>query len=183
MKVVILFGDYAVGKTTIATHLCAITGLRFYESPFRYDVLHNLFGKKTEMIAIQLKETVLRALCEQEERGIVIPLLWCFDHPDGGKEARYFETFFTNAGVEVCFAELTAEYETLLQRNRDKLAQERHDDSIDREMSERDYLWNTDEFRYTSFPDEMQGKRYFRLDTSALSPEAAAERIREAFDR
>ena len=152
MKVVILFGDYAVGKKTIATYLCAITGFRFYES------------SRT-----------------REERGFVIPILWCFDQPNGGAQVQSYETFFTNAGVEVCFAELTAEYETLLQRNRDKLAQEMHDDLIDLEMSEKDYFWHTDEFRYTSFPGDMQGKRYFRLDTTNLSPEEAAYCIREAF--
>ena len=181
MKAVILFGDYAVGKKTIATYLCAITGFRFYEYPLRYDVLNNLFGKKTKMIATQLEETVLGTLCAQEERGLVIPALWCFDQPNGGVQVQSFETFFTNAGVEVCFAELTAEYETLLQRNRDRLAQEMHDDSIDLETSERDYFWHTDAFRYTSFPEDVQGKRYFRLDTTNLSPEEAADHIREAF--
>ena len=182
MKVVILFGDFAVGKKTIATYLCAITGLRLYECPFRYEVLKNLFGEKTKMIAKQLHETVLRSLCAQEERGIVIPVLWCFDQPNGSAQVDSYETFFTNAGVEVCFAELTADYETLVKRNRDKLAQERHDDSIDLELAERNLFWHTDEFRYTSFPGDMKGKRHFRLDTTALLPEEAAERIREAFD-
>ena len=181
MKVVIIFGAYAVGKKTVATYLCALTGFRFYEHPIRYDVLKTLFWKNADAIDRRLKETVLQALCEQEERGIVIPLLWCFDHPNGGKAVRYFETFFTNAGVEVCFAELTADDDTLLQRNRDKLAQEMQDDSIDLERSKSDYLWHTDELRYTSLPGEMQGKRYFWLDTTALSPEEAADRIRGAF--
>ena len=68
-----------------------------------------------------------------------------------------------------------------MQRNRDKLAQEMHDDSIDLETSERDYFWHTDAFRYTSFPEDVQSKRYFRLDTTNLSPEEAADHIREAF--
>lgn len=185
MKVVILFGAYAAGKTAVAKKLCESTGMSLYQNCVNFDALSQLFQYSTEIrnnLSDRLRKTVLQTYLITAETGLVIPYLWCFDWKSGFDDVHAIESACRQAGAKVCYAELVADEETRRQRNREKMASENGGAAPDPALCDGDFFRNNEEFRFVSLPGELMGKHHFRLDNTLLSPEEAAQRIRAAFD-
>ncbi len=185
MKVVILFGAYAAGKSTVAKKLCACTGMSIDQDCVNVEAVNRQFGYSIQVrnsLSERLRKTVLQTYLLTAESGLVIPYLWCFDWKNGFDKVNAIESVCMEAGAEVCYAELVADEETLRQRNREKMAAENDGVAIDPALCDQAFLRNNEEFRFVSLPGELKGKNHFRLDNTHLSSEEAAQRIRAAFD-
>ena len=181
MKLIIIFGAGAVGKMTVGQELMSITDLRLYHNHMDIEPVIEIFGKRVSSAVTRIREVIFDEFVKADLYGMIFTFMWALDvQADRDYLDRLVDIFRRN-GADIYYVELVASQEIRLQRN---VTENR----LQRKASKRDIdasntrLKNEDaNYRLVSNDGEIPFENYIKIDNSNLSPEKAAEMIKEAF--
>lgn len=182
MKLVIMCGSGAVGKMTVGQALMKKTGLRLFHNHMMIEPVIEIFGKYDASVIGKLRQVIFEEFAKSDCEGMIFTYMWAFDQQSDWDYICSVAKFFEENGAEVYWAELVASQEVRLMRNRteNRLAHKASKRNL--EFSEGCILQEDRQYRLESLEGELPFPNYIKIDNTELSPEEAAERIREAFD-
>lgn len=184
MKLVVIFGPHAVGKMTVGQELSKLTGLKLFHNHMTIDVVSDIFESmpsERSRLTDLFREEIFRAFAPSGEYGMIFTYMWAFDAREDWDYMDHVESIFKNCGAEVYYAELCADYDLRIERN--KTENRLLNKPTKRNLEKSEHLFRTLEAKYrlNSLPGEIQKEHYILIDNTHLSPAAAAQMIREAF--
>lgn len=184
MKLVIIFGPQAVGKMTVGKELAALTGMRLFHNHMTIELVNPFFdyGTQTGRVLVKhFREEIFKSVAESDLPGLIFTYVWSFSD---GSDKVYIEEIsklFTDRGGEVFLVELQATVEERVRRNRTDVRLQAKPSKQDVARSEAELLKSMDHHRLNSYPGELDGDNYLRIDNTNLEAAAVATRIKEHF--
>jgi hypothetical protein len=183
----VITGPPAVGKMTVGRALADVTDFRLFHNHATIEPLLEVFGSWDHPAFSLLKDEFrVRVLEEAARHGtdLILTFVWPVDDPADADVVRSYIRPFVAAGQEVAFVELDADLGVRLERNRGQ-------SRLAEKPSKRDLTWSeahvrevaadrmvTDPDRPSPADAVLFGHRHLRLDTSSLSADQAADRIK-----
>jgi RNase adaptor protein for sRNA GlmZ degradation len=171
VKLFFLYGPPAVGKLTIAKILQQQTGYELLHNHLLQNPITEVFPFENPANHLLVREFRLRILEEAVKSDIdLIATFGIAGNDPFTHIADVIHTIETNNG-EICLVHLSAEKEILLQRVEDPSRKE-HGKNLSKEKLEEIMQQNPDML------DAYTKKEHMTIDTSKISPQEAAEKIR-----
>ena len=181
MKLVLLFGNSAVGKMTVGQELAKITPLRLMHNHHMIEPVLEIFGQFRGDVIHKLRTTVLEEFGKTDNYGLIFTYMMAFDMPS---EYEYLAKVKASLGVseeDVYYAELVAPQNIRLERNATENRLKHKASKRDIEASNARLIRDDENHRMESLPGEITSPNYIRIDNSRLSPADAAQMIKEHF--
>jgi len=179
MKLVLLFGNAAVGKMTVGQELAKRTGLRLFHNHMTIEPVLEIFGTMNRTAVERLREVVFEEFARSDNYGMIFTYMWAFNYQSDWDYVEHVKEIFS--GAEVYYVELVADQETRLARNRTENRLKHKASKRDVETSDRRLLSDDEKYRCESYDGEITFENYLRIDNTNLSPEEAAQMIAERF--
>ena len=181
MKLVVLFGDSAVGKMTVGQELMKRTGLRLFHNHMMIEPVLEVFGDFNGSVIQQLREVIFREFAKTQQYGMIFTYMWAFDIPSDWAYVNHVADIFKEEGAQIYYVELIASQEVRLQRNETENRLQHKPSKRDLESSRVRLLQANERYRCVSDPGEIPFESYLRIDNTDLSPEEVATMIQERF--
>lgn len=183
MKLILIFGPQAVGKMTVGQELEKGTGLKLFHNHMTLELLHPFFGftEETFRLSALIREEMFKSMAKSDIRGIIFTYVWAFDREEDKAFVEKVCSIFEQEGHEVYFAELEADKETRIGRNKTERRLQHKPTKRNIGESEKNLLESMEQHRLNSLPGEIRGDNYIRIDNTYLEPAETAEKIIEAF--
>ena len=181
MKLVLIFGDSAVGKMTVGQELCRITDLRLFHNHMMIEPVLDVFGGFDGETVVKLRDVVFRQFAKSDNYGLVHTFMWAFDFKEDWDYVASIAQIFEEAGGEVYYVELDAPQEVRLARNRTENRLAHKPSKRDIEASDRRLIEEGQRYRCESFEGEIPFKNYLRIRNEHVSAADAAKQIKERF--
>ena len=182
MKLVLLFGDSAVGKMTVGQELMKRTGLRLFHNHMMIEPVLEVFGNFNGPVIQQLREVIFREFVKTEQYGMIFTYMWAFDMPADWEYVSHVADIFKEQGAQIYYVELIASQEVRLQRNETENRLRYKPSKRDLESSRARLLQANERYRCVSDPGEITFENYLRIDNTDLSADEVACIIQERFD-
>ncbi len=182
MKLILLFGDSAVGKMTVGQELTKITDLRLFHNHATVEPVLEVFGEFNYRVISALRYVVFEEFAASEQYGLIFTFMWAFDRPQCWVEVARIREIFELYGAEIYYVELTAPQEVRLQRNMSANRLKHKPSKRDVEASRERLLKNDENNRFVSEPGEIPFDNYLKIDNSSISAAEAARSIQEYFN-
>lgn len=181
MKLLLLFGNSAVGKMTVGQELAKITPLRLFHNHMMIEPVLEVFGQFRGDIIQKLRTVILEEFGKTDHYGLIFTYMMAFDMPSEYEYIRRVKDALGVSEDDVCYAELVAPQEIRLERNATENRLKHKASKRDIESSNRRLIRDDECHRMESLPGEIISPNYIRIDNSALSPADAARMIKERF--
>lgn len=181
MKLLLLFGNSAVGKMTVGQELAQITPLRLFHNHMMIEPVLEVFGQFRGDIIQKLRMTILEEFGRTENYGMIFTYMMAFDMPSEYEYIRRVQEALGVADADVCYAELVAPQEIRLARNTTENRLIHKASKRDIEASNQRLIRDDEQHRMESLPGEIVSPNYIRIDNSNLSPADTARLIKERF--
>ncbi|MBQ9951774.1 MAG: AAA family ATPase [Clostridia bacterium] len=179
MKLVLLFGNAAVGKMTVGQELMKITDLRLFHNHMTIEPVLEIFGGFHSEAIRRMREVVFDEFAQSGLGGLIFTFMWAFDRPSDWEYVEHVKQIFKDA--EVYYVELTADQSVRLERNRTENRLKHKASKRNLAMSEAILLNDDQKYRCESREGEIPFENYLRIDNTDLSAEEAARRIKAHF--
>lgn len=185
MKLVIITGPLAVGKMTVGQELAKITNLKLFHNHMTIDLVSNFFSyssPKGKRLVNLFRWEIFKAVAESDLEGLIFTYVWAFEEKS---EYDYIDTIarlFISNGGEVYIAELEADFETRLKRNKTSNRLLHKPTKRDIEWSEQNFRNTSSKYRLNSKEGEIKYENYIRIDNTNLEAEKAAQSIKDKFN-
>ena len=179
MKLLLIFGDMAVGKMTTGQELAKITELRLFHNHMTIEPVLEVFGDYRWDTIERLRHVFFEDFAASDKYGMIFTCMWGFDRQSEWEYVERITTIFKKHYADIYYVELVAPKEVRLQRNisENRL---RHKASMhNTENSSRVLLSSTG--RYSSYEGEIPFENYIKIDNTDLSPDMVAKIIKERF--
>lgn len=181
MKLLMLFGDAAVGKMTVGQELAKLTGLRLFHNHMTIEPVLELFGTFHSEAITRMREVIFEEFAASDNYGMIFTYMWALDVPHEWDYVAHVTDIFARRGAEIYYAELAAPQEVRLQRNATENRLRHKPSKRDLEASERRLRADDAAHRFVSLEGEIPFENYIKIDNTNLSPRQAAEMIRDRF--
>ena len=181
MKLIILIGSGAVGKMTVGQELMRQTGLRLFHNHMMIEPVIEIFGKYDGQTIVELREVIFRRFLASDCPGMIFTFMWAFDRQEDWDYIMGVANMFDPTGKDVYWVELVADQKVRLERNRTENRLKNKASKRDLAFSEGCILHEDSHYRLVSLDGELTMENYLRIDNTNLSPEEAANLIRERF--
>lgn len=180
MKLVIIIGDGAVGKMTVGQELAKITNLRLFHNHMSIEPIIEIFGEYNSDIVRKFRELVFTEFAKTDKYGLIFTYIWAFDSQSDWDYMEHLRNIFD--GADIYYAELTAPQEIRLERNATE-------NRLKHKPSKRNLEWSNEmiiqsdlENRLVSNEKEIPYENYLRIDNSSITPQQAAQLIKDKFE-
>jgi len=180
MKLVLLFGNAAVGKMTVGQELAKMTGLKLFHNHMTIEPVIEVFGTYNHAVVDRMREIVFEEFAKSDNYGMIFTYMWAFDQPSDWEYVERVKKIFS--GAEVYYVELVADQATRLERNKTENRLKHKPSKRDLEASNWRLINDDKKYRCESLPGEIAFENYLRIDNTNLSSEEAAQRIKECFE-
>jgi hypothetical protein len=188
MKLVIIFGPSAVGKTTVGTQLAKETGMKLLHNHISIEIAIQFFDYGTDEfheLNDNMRKAVFRSVAKSQLEGLIFTFVWALDLEE---EYNYIEELikpFQEVNADIFYVELYADQETRLERNihPQRLALKPSKRNI--ESSKKDIINSSKKYRLNTNKKDrkyFEEMNYVRIDNSNLDPKDVVEKIRNEFD-
>ena len=181
MKLLLLFGNCAVGKMTVGQELTKITPFRLFHNHMMIEPVLEIFGEFRSDVIAKLRKTVFEEFAASGQFGLIFTFMWAFDQQADWDYIERVKRVFGLPEEDVYYVELVAPQEIRLQRNSTENRLKHKASKRDLEISNARLLADDLRFRCESLPGEIPFPNYLRIDNSTLSPAEAARSIKERF--
>ena len=181
MKLVIIFGDIAVGKMTVGQELAKATGLKLFHNHFTIEPVIELFGYYNSEAIGKLRQVYFEEFLKSDNPGMIFTYVWAFNLQSDWNYIENLTQLFKNHGAEVFYVELVASQEIRLERNISENRLMHKPSKRDFEFSQKDLLETDKKYRTQSYEGEINYPNYIKIDNSNISPESVAHIIKEKF--
>ena len=181
MKLLILFGEGAVGKMTVGQELAKISDFRLFYNHMTIEPVIEVFGYANWDLINKMRELVFEEFAASNNYGLIFTYLWIFNKKSNWDFIDHLTQIFKSKGADLYYVELVAPLEIRLQRNATE-NRLHHKPSLRDVETSNQMLINDDQFyRCVSNKGEIQFNNYIKIDNSHLSAENVAKRIKEHF--
>ena len=181
---VMLIGPPAVGKMTVGHALAALTGFRLFHNHHTIDLALRFFpfgSAPFGRLVGEFRRRVFEEVAASDLPGLIFTFVWAFDDPHDAAAVEAWSEIFRARGGRVVFAELEATQAERLRRNETefRLAEK----PFKRDLAASRARLLADDARYQLNSGGVFDDRpdWFRLETTAVAPEVAADRILTQF--
>lgn len=181
MKLVLLFGDSAVGKMTVGQELCKITDLKLFHNHMSIEPVLDIFGTYHTKTILKIRNVIFEEFSKTDLYGMVFTFMWDFDDPEDWKITKEITDIFNKAGSEIYYVELDAPLEVRLERNKTENRLLHKPSKRNLYLSESFVLNDYEGKRCISYDSELPFKNYLRIDNTNLSADVVAKMIKERF--
>lgn len=181
MKLVMIFGDAAVGKMTVGQELCKITDLRLFHNHMTIEPVIEIFGKYDGEVTKKLREVVFEEFSKSQNYGMVFTYMWAFDSHEDWDYVEHVSNIFRSKGAEVYYVELVADTKTRIERNATENRLANKPSKRDIEVSNERLIQSSKQHRLQSYDGEVQFENYIKIDNTHLSANKVAKIIKERF--
>lgn len=181
MKLVIIFGNIAVGKMTVGQELSKITDLKLFHNHMTIEPVIELFGYYEGRTVNRLRKVIFEEFSKSNNYGMIFTYVWALDNKGDWDYIKYVSELFEEQGAEVFYVELVAPQKIRLERNaaENRLTHKPSKRNLD--FAHKDLLDTDEKYRTESYEGEITFTNYIRIDNSALAPETVAGMIKERF--
>ena len=180
MKLVILFGPPAVGKTTIGKILESKTDFKLFHNHMIMDGVMHLFGVGTpaeDRLSRIIRENVMREAAVSGTN-LIFTYVWNFAKEKGKANIDFYKSIYEDIGGEVIFVELIAPLQTRVDRASDPSR------NIEKKYSpDSDRVLALNETHNFESPKPFYYENYISIDTEQKSPEVISGEILEFLKR
>ena len=117
MKLVMIFGDAAVGKMTVGQALMEITDLRLFHNHMTIEMVIDVLGYYDANVVNRLRGVMFESFSESKNEGLIFTYMWAFDQKSDWDYVNHVSEIFERRGAEIYYVELVAPLEIRLVRN------------------------------------------------------------------
>lgn len=181
MKLLILFGPPAVGKTTVGKIIEKKTNFKLFHNHMIMDGIMNIFGVGTPTEDLLSREIRSRVIEEAANNNLdlIFTYVWNFNKEKGRNNIDKYKDIYESRGGIVLFIELDAPLEVRIKRgdNKKRLKEKIHAPNGNRvKMLENMLDFNSpDPFYYP--------KIYKKINIAKVKPEIVADEIIKFIDK
>lgn len=181
MKLLIIFGDAAVGKMTVGQELAKITGFRLFHNHMTIEPVIEIFGYFHSKVINRLRDAIFEEFAESNNYGLIFTFMWALDSQSDWDYVERLSVIFKKNNAEVYYAELHAPQDIRLRRNitENRLVYKPSKRNI--EASGKRLINDDENYRFVSYDGEIPFKNYIKIDNSELSAEETALLIKNRF--
>ena len=179
MKLVLIFGNAAVGKMTVGQELMKITDLRLFHNHVTIEPVLEVFGNFNINVIKRLRDVFFEEFAKSDLYGMIFTYMFDFDDQDEWDYIRHVTDIFSDA--EVYYVELTAPQKIRLERNRSENRLKHKPSKRNIELSDMLLINSDNKYRFESYEGEVPFENYIKLDTSERSAAETAKIIKEQF--
>ena len=181
MKLVLLFGNAAVGKMTVGQELMKRTGLRLFHNHMTIEPVLEGFGDFNSAAIQRCREAIFEEFAKTDRYGMIFTYMWAFDQQSDWDYVERIKEIFAPYGTEFYYVELTASQEVRLKRNASENRLRNKSSKRDIVSSNQRLLDDDARYRLESREGEIPFPNYMRIDNTELPPETVAAMIQERF--
>ena len=181
MKLLLLFGDAAVGKMTVGQELCKITDFRLFHNHMSIEPVLEVFGELNGAVIRKFRETVFEEFAKTDKYGLIFTFMWAFDCKEDWEYTAKIVDIFKEYNAEVYYVELFAPQEVRLKRNATENRLKNKPSKRDIEFSNRLLIYDDNNHRMVSNDGEIPFENYIKIDNTDLSAEETARIIKDRF--
>ncbi len=182
MKLLLLFGNAAVGKMTVGQELAKITGLKLFHNHMTIEPVLELFGSFNTAAIMRLRQVVFEEFAKTDQYGMIFTFMWAFDQPSDWAYVEQIKRIFAPYRTDVYYVELVASREARLARNTTENRLAHKASKRDVAASNQRLLDDDARYRLESRAGEIPFDNYLKIDNTDLAPDAVARMIRQRFD-
>ena len=182
MKLVMIFGDAAVGKMTVGQELMKMTNLRLFHNHMTIEMVIDVFGYYDANVVAKLREVMFESFAESQNEGLIFTYMWAFDQQSDWDYVNHVSEIFKKQGAELYYVELIAPLEIRLVRNATENRLKHKPSKRDLEASNQRVMHASTNYRIVSRDGEIPFENYIKIDNSYLSPKACAKLIAKRFN-
>lgn len=181
MKLLLLFGNSAVGKMTVGQELCKITPFRLFHNHMMIEPVLEGFGTFHGPAIARLREVFFEEFAKTDQYGLIFTYMWAFDMQSDWDYIAHVKEIFGLPEEDIYHVELVAPQDVRLQRNNTENRLHHKASKRDIEASNARLIRDDENHRCESLPGEIPFPNYLRLDNSNLSAAEAARIIKDTF--
>lgn len=182
MKLVLIFGDAAVGKMTVGQELEKITDLTLFHNHMSIEPVIQLFGSYNKEAINGIREVIFKCFAKSDNYGMIFTFMWALDMKEDWDSVKGVVDLFESQNAKVYYVELYTTMEIRLERNKSENRLKNKPSKRDLEKSEERLLKNSAEHRFISYDGEIPFINYIKIDNSNLSAKDTAKIIKEKFN-
>lgn len=182
MKLVMIFGDAAVGKMTVGQELMKMTNLKLFHNHMTIEMVIDVFGYYDANVVAKLREVMFESFAESQNEGLIFTYMWAFDQQSDWDYVNHVSEIFKKQGAELYYVELIAPLEIRLVRNATENRLKHKPSKRDLEASNQRVMHASTNYRIVSRDGEIPFENYIKIDNSYLSPKACAKMIAKRFN-
>jgi hypothetical protein len=181
MKLLLLFGDAAVGKMTVGQELMKITDLRLFHNHMTIEPVLEVFGSFQSKTIDRLRQVIFEDFARTDNYGLIFTFMWAFNQQADWDYVQRVREIFEHQGAEIYYVELVAPQEIRLQRNVTENRLKNKASKRDLERSTQRILADDERYRCVSLDGEIPFDNYLKIDNSHLTAAEVAEMIKMHF--
>lgn len=183
MKLMILFGDAAVGKMTVGQELMKITDFRLFHNHMTIEPVIEIFGQYQPEPVRRLREVIFEEFAKSDCYGLIFTYMWAFDQPSDWDYIAHVVELFRKEKPDtlVYYVELNATQQARLERNTTENRLRNKPSKRNIEWSNQNLITSDQKYRLISNEGEIPFPNYLRIDNTHLSPSEAAAHIKAHF--
>lgn len=182
MKLVLLFGNGAVGKMTVGQELTKITDLRLFHNHMTIEPVLEVFGEFNSTVIEKLRKTIFEEFAKSDKYGLIFTFMWAFDRKEDWDYIANVKNIFEPYGTEFYYVELVASLEERLKRNRSENRLNNKASKRDIKASNERLISCDQKYRLESYDGEFDFDNYIKIDNTNLSADIVAKKIKEHFN-
>lgn len=182
MKLLLLFGDAAVGKMTVGQELCKITDFRLFHNHMTIEPVLEIFGEFNGHVIRKFREIVFEEFAKSDKYGLIFTFMWAFDCKEDWKYTQKIVDMFKQYGSEVYYVELCAPQEVRLKRNATENRLKNKPSKRDIDFSNKLLIYDDNNHRMVSNDGEIPFENYIKIDNTNLSAKETAKIIKNRFN-
>lgn len=181
MKLLLLFGNAAVGKMTVGQELAKITGLRLFHNHMTIEPVLEIFGQFNSAAIMRLRQVVFEEFAKTDNDGMIFTYMWAFDQQADWDYVEFIKNIFKPYNTEFYYVELVASRKARLERNatENRLLHKASKRNI--ELSNQRLISDDTHYRLESLDGEIPFDNYMKIDNTNLAPDVVARMIKERF--
>jgi hypothetical protein len=184
MKFVLIFGPQAVGKMTVGQELAKITGLKLFHNHMTIEMVTPIFDfgtKEGQRLVSLFRKEIFEAAAKSDLEGLIFTYVWAFNHPSDWNYVNEVCEIFESRGGTVYFAELEADLNESLERNKSPHRLEHKPTKRNIEWSENNLKKSLEKYRLNSLEGEITKEEYIRINNTNMCAEEVAKAIKDKF--
>ncbi|MFA5560672.1 MAG: AAA family ATPase [Acholeplasmataceae bacterium] len=182
MKLIIIFGDAAVGKMTVGQKLMELTKLRLFHNHMSIELIIEIFGYFHKEAIVKFRELVFNEFAATDAYGLIFTFMWALDQTSDWEYIQHITSIFTAHNGEVYYIELVADKKARLYRNETENRLKHKPSKRNLEWSRNQIERDNERYRLVSYEDEIEYPNYLKIDNTNLSPEDTALLIQKHFN-
>lgn len=182
MKLILIFGNSAVGKMTVGQELAKITGLKLFHNHMTIEPVLEIFGGFNVRAITRLRQVIFEEFAKTDNYGMIFTFMWALDSKEDREYVAEVKKIFEPYGTEFYHVELVCDLETRLSRNATENRLKHKASKRDIEASNKRVLDDDKKHRFESYDGEFDFENYIKIDNTKLSAEEVAKIIKEKFN-